>query len=200
MLIPHLDRAAMTRAFLADLVAFGSGANWPERAGAAGADPLVAAGMALLLLLEALLERLDQLLQPAQRFDLGLLLRRELFLELAAQPVVRYQRFNGGIETLQAIEPGSEGAIKTVEVALILYHHGTRHLIERFHVGKYHAALDHRMQIEQLAQRHRYPGAFKGFEQTDEHASAPLIALATDHERQPLKQLGILFILDQGAG
>src|SRR5690554_1518841 len=65
-LIPHLDRTAMTRALLADANAFGIVAISAERAGAAGADPLVAAGMALLLLLKALLERLDQLLQPAQ--------------------------------------------------------------------------------------------------------------------------------------
>ena len=55
-LLPHLDRAAVAPG-AADAHAFGVVAAVAERGGAAGADPLVAALVAALLLGEALLER-----------------------------------------------------------------------------------------------------------------------------------------------
>jgi hypothetical protein len=74
---------------LADAHALGVVAVGAERRGAGGADPLVAALMALLLLLEALLQRLHELVPAAQRLDLRLLLVAEIAHASFLQPVGR---------------------------------------------------------------------------------------------------------------
>ena len=71
-----------------------------EGRGAAGADPLVAALVALFLFLEALLEFLDQLFQATQGFDLRPLFLGEILHELTAQPVVGNQRLDDVIQCL----------------------------------------------------------------------------------------------------
>jgi hypothetical protein len=71
---------------LADAHALGIVAVGAEGRGAGGADPLRAALVAALLLLEALLQRLHQLLPAAQRLDLLLLLFGEVLLGELAQP------------------------------------------------------------------------------------------------------------------
>ena len=73
-LLPYLGRLALARSGIAHANAFGVIAARAERAGATGADPLVAPGMAFLLLLKALFERLDQLVQAAQGLELGTVL------------------------------------------------------------------------------------------------------------------------------
>ena len=80
-LVPDLHRALVAALVLADADALRVVAVGAERAGAAGADHLAAALVALLLLLEALLQRLHQLV-PAHLLDRGLLLGAELELEL----------------------------------------------------------------------------------------------------------------------
>src|SRR6185312_4437364 len=87
-LVPDLDRRAVAALVLADANALRVVAVGAERARAAGADHLVAAFMARLLLLEALLQRLHQFV-PAHLLDLGLLLGRQLELELLLQPLER---------------------------------------------------------------------------------------------------------------
>lgn len=119
-LVPDLHRLALAFAGIADADAFGVVAAGAERAGAAGTDPLVAAGMAFLLLFETLLELLDQLVQPAEGLDLRTLLVRQAALELLAQPVFGDQRFEVLVEILQALEVGTEGPVELVEVALVL--------------------------------------------------------------------------------
>ncbi len=64
-LIPDLDRLALALARIANADALGVVTAGAEGAGAARADPLVAAGMFAFLLLETLLELLDQLIQTA---------------------------------------------------------------------------------------------------------------------------------------
>src|SRR5471030_318872 len=66
--------------------ALGIEAVGAERRGAGGADPFAAALVALLLLLETLLQRLHDLLPAAQRLDLRLLLVGQQLLGQLAQP------------------------------------------------------------------------------------------------------------------
>src|SRR5690606_4522204 len=80
-LLPDLGRSPLALAGIADTNAHRVVAAGTEGAGAASTDPLVAAGVTLLLLLEALLELLDQLVQPAQRLDLLALLVGQQTLE-----------------------------------------------------------------------------------------------------------------------
>ena len=75
-------------ACLADAHALGVVAVGAERRGAGGADPLRAALVAPLLLLEALAQRLHQLLPAAERLDQRLLFVGQQQLRLLAQPLL----------------------------------------------------------------------------------------------------------------
>ena len=86
-LVPDLHRAAVAVLLLADAHAFGIVAVGAERRGAGGADPLVAALVAALLLLEALAQRLHELV-PAHGLDLLLLFLGEIFLGELLQPLL----------------------------------------------------------------------------------------------------------------
>jgi hypothetical protein len=83
-------------------------------------DPLVAALVAALLLLEPLLERLHQLFPAAERLDLLLLFLGELELHLLQQPLERNLRFDAG-DRLDALPELGKGAIELVEVRLVLH-------------------------------------------------------------------------------
>src|SRR5690606_35274509 len=102
-LVPHLDRAAMAAFLLADAHPFGVVAIGAEGRTAGGADPFVAALMALLLLLEALLKRFHQLLPAAESLNCGLLLVCEGQLGELAQPLFRNFRGCGIGEKLDAV-------------------------------------------------------------------------------------------------
>ena len=69
-LVPDFDRLAIA-AIGPDPDTLGMVSLLPEGRGTAGADPFIAALMALLLLLQALLELLDQLFQAAEGFNPG---------------------------------------------------------------------------------------------------------------------------------
>ena len=84
-LVPDLDRAALA-ALAADADALGIVALIAERRGAAGADPLAAALVPPLLLLEPLLQRRHDLFPRAERLDLGHLLGGEVELGDLLQP------------------------------------------------------------------------------------------------------------------
>ena len=103
--VPDLDRAAVPALVLADAHALGVEAEGAERRGAGGADPLRAALVAALLLAQPLGQGLHQLLEAAERLDLGPLLGGEMLLDELAQPVDRQvepvdDRLDG-----QALEP-----------------------------------------------------------------------------------------------
>src|SRR5207344_3015687 len=81
-LVPDLHRAAVAALVLADADAFRVVAVGAEGRGAAGADPLGAALVAVLLLFEPLLERLHEFFPAAQRRDLLLFLLGQRELDL----------------------------------------------------------------------------------------------------------------------
>ena len=141
-----------------------------ERAGTAGADPLVAPGVAFLLLFQALFERFDEFVQPAQRLDLRPLFIAQRALELLAQPFVRDQGLKVFIEVLQAVEIGAEGAIELIVVALVLDQNGARQKVKFVHVGEGHAVFERVDQVQQLTHRNRHLGCAHFIEQIQQHA------------------------------
>ena len=84
--IPHLHRAAIARALLANAHAFGVVAIGPERRRSGRTDPLVAALVAVFLLFHALAQGFHEFLEAAERFDARPLLLAQHQLGLAPQP------------------------------------------------------------------------------------------------------------------
>jgi hypothetical protein len=72
--------------------------------------------VAFLLLFQAFLELLDQLVQAAEGLDLRALFIGQRTLELLAQPVFGDQRLQVVVEFFQAVEVGAEGPVELVEM------------------------------------------------------------------------------------
>ena len=175
-LLPHLDGLALTLAGIADANALRVVAARAKRAGAAGADPLVAAGMAFLLLIEALLERLDELVEATEGLDLCTLFVAQRALELLAQPLFGDQGFQVLVEVLQTLEVGGKGTVELVEMALILDQNGARQEVKLVHVGEHDVVLERIDQVEQFAQGNRHLGGAHLGEQVQQHAG-PSVAV-----------------------
>ena len=120
-LVPDLDRLAVATLVLADADAFGMIAVGAEGRGAAGADHLVAALVALLLLLHALGERLHELVEAAHGLDLRLLLLGEEFLADLFQPLGGDVGRADAVHLFQALEDVTEHLVEPVDVLLILH-------------------------------------------------------------------------------
>ena len=130
--------------------------------------------MALFLLFEALLELLDQLFQPTQALDLGLVLFRELLHKLGSQPVVRNHRLNNVVEGFQVLEMQPESAVKAVVIFFVLDQNRPGQRIKIIHVAKREPLLHRLKQIEQLPGRHRHPVVFQHMKEINQHwASGP---------------------------
>ena len=156
-LVPHLHRTAVASLVLADADALRVIAVRPKRAGPARADHAVAALVALLLLLEALFQRLHQFV-PAHLLDGGLFLGGELQLQRLAQPLQRHVLGEVG-QQLHPLEVGGEGAVELVEVRLVLDQGGARQEVELVHARTAlivdNAGLERLQQGEVLLHRHR---------------------------------------------
>src|SRR4029077_14813830 len=114
-LVPHFDRAVVAVPVLADPHPLGAVAIGAEGRGPRRADPFAAALVALLLLLQALAQRLHQLVPAAERLDLPLLLVRQVPLAELAQPLLG----NGDPLRrwcLQPLEAAAEDAVELVEI------------------------------------------------------------------------------------
>ena len=129
--------------------------------------------MAAFLLFQALLEFLDQLVQPAQGLDLRALLVAQLALEFLAQPVLRNQRLQMPVEILQALEIGGKGPVELVEMTLVLDQDCPRQIVELVHVGEGDPLLQGIDQVEQFAHRHRHLGRAHFIEQIEQHGDCP---------------------------
>ncbi|MNI75290.1 hypothetical protein D3C73_1314280 [compost metagenome] len=142
-----------------------------EGAGSAGADPAIAALMALLLLLQPLLQRLHQLVEAAQRLDLGLLLVGQVFLGQQPQPVLGDVGGDllAGADALQPLEHLAEDLIEAVVVLLVLDQNGARQVIESLHVAPGHALVHGLHQMEPFLERHGHLGLAQGGEKGQEH-------------------------------
>ena len=120
-LVPHLDGAAVPAFLLADAHARRIVAVGPIGRGAAGADPLVAALVALLLFREALLQLLHDLFPAAKFLDFLLVLVAEMQVADEAQPLLRDFRRGRVRHQVEALEDMAEDLIEAVEVALVLH-------------------------------------------------------------------------------
>ena len=169
-LVPHLHRRAVAALVLPDADALRVVAIGAERAGAAGADHLAAAFVALLLLLEALLQRLHQLV-PAHLLDRRLLFGREFELERLAQPLERDVLAEVG-EQLHALEVGRERAVELVEVRLVLDQRGARQVVELVDRRADDAGLDGVEQGQVLLDRDLQLGRAQRVEEVDQHGVA----------------------------
>ena len=176
-LVPDLDRA-LVLAGAADAHALRVVAAVAEGRGAAGADPLVAAFVSLLLLLEAFLERFHELV-PAHLLDLGLFLGGELALQRLAQPVERH--FLGEVgQHLDTLEVGGEGAVELVVVLLVLHQRGAREVVEIVEaegavgVGTDDIGLQRFKQGQVFLDRYRQLRRTQGVEEVDQHGESLL--------------------------
>ena len=169
-LVPHLDRTALAVLVLADAHAFRVETVGAERRGAGRADPLAAALVALLLLLETLLQRLHQLLPAAHRLDLGLLLVGQKLLGELAQPF--FGNFRGdalGGQRFQSLEDMAEHAVELVEVALVLHQHRARQVVEVVDLVVGDALLHGLHQRQVLLDGDRHLGLTQFEEEVGEH-------------------------------
>ncbi len=168
-LVPDLHRLPLALAGVADANAFGVVAAGAERAGAAGADPFVAAGMAFFLFFQALFEFLDQLVEATKGLDLRAFFIAQRTLEFLAQPVFGDQRLQMVVELFQAVEIGTKRAVELVEMPLVLDQDRPGQVVELVHVGEGHALLERVDQVEQLAHGHRHLGGAHLVEQVEQH-------------------------------
>ena len=166
-LVPDLDGALVAALVLADAYALRVDAVGTEWTGAARAYPLAAAFVALFLLLEALLERLHQLV-PAHLLDLGFVLGAELELEVLAQPVQRH--FFGEVDQhLDALEVGAESTVELVIQGLVLDQRGARQVVELVDRTIDHAGFHRFEQGQEFLDRNRQFCRAQGVEKIDQH-------------------------------
>src|SRR5262245_44716837 len=171
-LVPHLDGSEVAVLVLADAHPFGIVAEGAERRGAGGADPLVAALVAVLLLLHALAQGLEQLVQPAHRLDLLLLLLGPVFVRELREPLGRNLRGERLAHELEALEHVAEDAVELVEVALVLDQRGAREVVEVLDPAAGEILLHRLHQREIFAQRHWHAGGLELMEEGDEHGAS----------------------------
>ena len=162
-LLPDLDGGPVAGRLRPDADAFRVVAVRAEGAGAAGADPFRSAGVALLLLLQPLLELLHQLV-PAERLQLGLLLGREVLLRQEAQPFLGDFCFQAG-DLLHPLEVLAEGAVELVVIRLVLHQAGARDVIEVVYAMPGDVLLQGLQQREELLGRDR---EFRGLQVEEE--------------------------------
>ena len=152
-LVPDLERA-LVDALTTDADAFGVVAGIAIGRGAAGADPLAAALVALLLFFKTLLESLHELV-PAHGLDLLLLFLAEIFLGQLLQPLLGNLGLLHGVEqAFKPLEHRAEDAVELVEVALILHQRGPRQVVEILHRIVSEVGVERLHQREVFAQRH----------------------------------------------
>ena len=127
-MVPDLDCAFVAAAILANADALRVLPVGTKGRGAAGAYPLVAAFVALLLFFQALLQGLHQFV-PAELFNAGPFFRAELQFQVFAQPL--QWQFAGEVgEQFYALEIGSKSPVKAVVMLFVLDQCGAAQVVE----------------------------------------------------------------------
>ena len=187
-LLPDLHGPAML-ALAADADAFGIVAAVAERAGPAGADPFVAALMPAVLLVQTLLQRLHQLVEPPKRLDLRLLLLGQVFLVQQPQPVLG--DVSGQVlscpDRLDPLEDLAEDLIEPVVVLLVLDQHRPRQVVEVLDLCGRHALVHGFHQMEPFLHRYRDFRVPQGREEGEEHG----VRLGVDQSRRKMNSSSI---------
>ena len=172
--VPHLHRRARAAAVLAHADAFRVVAVGAERTGSAGPDPFLAALVPALLFLQALLERLQQLVEPAHRFDALAVLLGQVAQEFLLQP------FLGDLaadveDAFDALEVRAEREVEAVEVLLVLDEGEARQRVEVVERQRHHALVERLDQRQILTRADRQLERLEVKEEVDEHrGSAPI--------------------------
>ncbi len=172
-LVPDLDGAAVAAFVLADAHAFGIVAIGAEGRGAGGADPFRAALVAALLLLEALFQRLHQLVETAERLDQLLFLVGQVLFGELAQPFLRQRhRIDAALagDRLDALEDMREHLVEPVDMALVLHQRGAGEIVEALDVIGDEIGLQPLEQRQIFAQRDGNLGGFQFEKERNEHA------------------------------
>jgi hypothetical protein len=170
--LPDLDAGAVAGRGAADADAFRVVTAVAEGRAAAGTDPLAAAGMAFLLLGEALLEFLHQLV-PAELFQLGLFLGRQMLFHHHLQPFFGDVGFKAG-NLRHALEVLAEGAVELVVVRFVLDQAGAGKEVEIVDRIPRHMLLQRFQQREELARGHRQLFRLEVEEEVDQHGKSAL--------------------------
>src|SRR5690606_34967927 len=139
-LLPHLGGHAPA-AVWPEPDATGVIATRAEGTGAAGADPAIAALVAVLLLGQAFAELAHQCFQPTELLDLRLLLVGEQSLKLASEPVLGNLGESFVRQVRNTVPEPPEGAVEAVEIALVLDQDGACQRVELLDVGKCQISL-----------------------------------------------------------
>jgi hypothetical protein len=133
----------------------------------------------LALFLQPLAQSLHQLVEAAQRLDLGLLLVAEVtFIELA-EPVLGDVRHDlvPRPDPLDAVEHLAEHLVEAIVVLLVLDQHGAGQVVEVLDrhagAGAHDAAVHGLHQVEPLLGGNRHPDVAKGGEEGHEHQASP---------------------------
>src|SRR5262249_33393914 len=142
-----------------------------ERRGAGGADPLLAAWVPPFFLPQALAKKLEQLVQPADRLDLLLLLFCKIFLGELLEPFRRNLGAERLAHQLQPLEHVAEDTVEFVEVAFVLHQRRAREIVEVLDPTAGEVLLHRLHQREIFAQGHRHAGGFELVEEGDEHGA-----------------------------
>src|SRR5262249_60946685 len=98
----------------------------PDGCAPAVPDPFLPPLVATLLLLHALAQNLEQLVEPADRLDLPLLLLGEVFLGELLEPFRRNLGAERLAHQLEPLEHGAQNAVELVKGALLLHHRRRR--------------------------------------------------------------------------
>ena len=176
-LVPHLHGAEVAVLVLADADAFRVVAIGAIGRGAGGADPLVAALVAALLLLEALLQVLPELF-PAHGLDLLLLLVGEVALGELAQPFLGDLGLVDRLaHALDALEDMGENLVELVEMALVLHQAGAGEIVELLHALVGEILVESLQQGQVFPQGDRHLGRAQLCEEGEEHRASVCYAV-----------------------
>ena len=129
--------------------------------------------MPALLLFQTLLQRLHQLVEPAQGLDLGLLLIGEKFLVEQLQPVLGHVQ-RRLLARADALDPGkhlAEHLVEPVIVFLVLDQHRPRQVVEVIDLPPGDVAVHGLHQMEPFLHGHGNLGVAQGGEEGEEHQS-----------------------------
>ena len=171
--VPDLDGAPVARLVLPDAHPLGVVAVGPERRLPGRPDPLVAALVPPLLLLQALLQLLHQLVEAAHRLDERLLLLAEPQLRLPAEPFLRDLSMQGVEQLLHPLEVRPEALVEAVEVPLVLHERRPREVVEVVHAQHRDPPLKRLEQGQVLGDRDRHVVPAKAEEEVDQHRRGP---------------------------
>ena len=169
--VPDLHGASVPRPVLPDAHAFRVVAVGAERRGAGGADPLVPALVPLVLLLQALLERLHETLPAAQGLDFGLFGLRQVADADFLQPAGRQLALEELEQALRPLEVGGEGLVESVVEALVLDQAGARQMVEALGAAVAQLGLERLEQRQQFRDGHGNARASQQQKESNEHSA-----------------------------